>query len=227
MRESFWSKVLENESFDAQRFKKYVNYIAKLTYVTSLNKRLHIKKGVEMSKKGRELAETNLVKYSRICLTMRRMIVQNPKQSIEFLAQFISSRKFDNKTRNSALLLEQIIFAKQFESFVFQLLSLFEKNQSSSLKFSWLRQIIQLIGTRRTSQLKENLKLMELSSSPQMKKLTKIPSVKCCQIAYRLAQMEQPRARKLLMNMKRRLVGVLGTQKTSLLVEMTKLLGNI
>lgn len=227
MRESFWLKVLEHESFDEQKFRKYMKYISKLTYVTSLNKRLHLKKGLDMSKKRIEFAEQNLVKYSKICLALRRMIIQNPKQSIDILSRFITSVKFQDKSRNSALLLEQLIFAKHFESFVFKLISLVEQSPRSVAKFSWLIHIIQLVSLRNSAVLKKTLKRMELSASPHIKNLTDLPSVKCCQIAYRLVKLDVPQARKSLITICHKLVSILGKERTILLIKMTKLMNSV
>lgn len=225
MQQSFWTKVLEYDTFDERKFKKLMTYVANLIYVTSMNKRLRLKKGTDLGKKRQKAVEHNIIKYSKVCLSLRRVLLQNPQRGTDILTSFMTSFDNQDKTKNLALLLEQVIFARCFERFVLKIVSLVEQNPADKKTLAWLRLVIELISMRKKFQLKETLRKMELSASVQIIKYTDIPPIKCCQIAYRLMKMDSPIVRKLVIKMRHRLLPVLGKQRTILLVKLTRING--
>lgn len=226
MRDSFWSKVLERDNFDQQYFKKLVNYVASLTHVISINKRLRLKKDAELGKKNRIKAEKSLTKYSKACLLLRKQLIQNPERGLDILVSSLVSNEPEQRNSNSALLIEQVIYARCFEQLVFKMVALAKQNLDNGKVLSWLCLIITLISLRKRMKLRETLRKLELSASVKIIRYTDVPPIKCCHIAYRLMKIDTPLARRLVIKMRYKLAPLLGKQKTLMLIKLTKLSGS-
>lgn len=223
MQESFWSKVIKYESFDSEKFTKLLVYIMKLVHVTSMNRRLRMKERAQMiTKKRQRVEEQKLRRYSITCLNFKKLLVQNSNLAMEILARSVTAFSYHDKSKNFALLIEQVIFAQRFEQFVFKIVSLAEENPEDKNITSWLCQMITLVGLRKKLKLKETLRKMELSASKKMVKYTEISPIKCCHMAYRLANLESQIAKKLVIRLRYKLVPILGKRRTVLLMKLTR-----
>lgn len=226
MKDTFWSKVVEHETFDEKRFKKFMSYVSKLTHITCANKRLQLKNDAELGKRRLKIANENLVKYSRVCVIFRRHLIQNPQPALDATARFVvSSGKFDDKTRNNALLLAQLSYAKCFERFLFKLISMAEQNPRDENTTSWLKTLIRLISAKNRSTLKENLTKLDIMAH-DLAKFIDVSPIKCCRIAYRLMRLEGPVFRGLFIGMRHKLLPILGKERVQTLVRMTSIVAH-
>jgi hypothetical protein len=225
MKDSFWSKILEREAFDVKRFKEIISYMSQLTHVTCTSKRIQLKKDAELGKKRLRLADKNLDKYTKVCLSFRRCLLQNPKRALDVLTRSMISSKYDDKTRNSNLLLVQLMYAKCFEQFAFKLISLVEQNPANERIISWLKPIISLIGSKDSEHLKENMSNLGILATGAAKFID-VPPVKCCQMAYRLMKLDGPIYRALLAKLRYKLLPILGKKRVMLLIKMTAIIAH-
>ena len=220
MQEAFWSRVLEQESFDEQKLKKYLNYVSKLTYVTTINKRLQLKRDAGLSKRRLGAAERNLSKYSKACHALRRMMAHNPRQSLDLVTRFLCRTSFKDRSINRSLLLEQILLSKQFENFVFKLATLAIGSPLDLKIKSWLLEMVALISRREQRVLNTALKVLELNNSEHMKALADVSPLKCCQLAFLVSKIEAKYPRKLLKILQPKLVPILGEERAELVWQL-------
>lgn len=224
MKDSFWSKVLERETFDGQKCKDLVRKLSRLTTIQSCNQnRMKLKKGIELSKRQLKLAKNNLSGAMKGCSKLRKLLTKNPQQVIEVMLTFMVAYQPKDESKNFALLLEQVIYTQCFERFVYKLLALAEERPGEKIIFSWLRRMITLIGSRRRETVRQTLRKMSLFVSAKTVRLTNITSIKCCQIAYRLSRLDNPKVNVLILRMRDKLTPVLGEERTNLLLELTKI----
>lgn len=225
MRDSFWSKILERETFDEKRFKKVMLYVSRLTQISSTGKEgLQLNKNINSGE--RKLANKNLNKYSKVCLMLRRSLTQNPQGALDLLTRFMISSKFGDESRNNVLLLVQLIYAKRFEQFVFKMITFIEQNPSDEKIISWLKPVIALIGSKDEQHLRENLSKMGFVAGNGMGKFVDLPPIKCCQIAYRLMKLDGGVFRALLAKLRYKLLPVLGKKRVMTLIRMTAIIGH-
>ena len=224
MKESFWIKVIKHETFDEDKFKKIVAYVAKLTHVHYINKHLHIRKDTELGRKRMKFAEMSLEKYKKVCVAFRRSLLHSPEQAVDILTRFMVSAKYDEQSRNHSLLIVQLIYSKCFERFVFKLISLAEAKPCDKKIISWLNKIICLISSPKQEQLVDNLTEMGINAK-EVIKYVDIAPIKCCRIAYRLMQLEGPAFKRCLLRMRHKLRPILGKEKALLLIRMTQITG--
>lgn len=223
MRDSFWTKIVEStSSFDEEQCKSVIASVANQTNIIVLKKKLQVKSfdDHESTKiQSKDLKRSEIAISTANCRVLRKILSQHPAEALDALVKFMISYSPSDQTKNFSLLLEQIILARQFESFIMKLIEASEYYQ----KFAWLMKVSHLICAHKGDQVKKSLKILGLSTSLKMKRLTKIPPLKCCHIAYRLMKMEHPIVRRLVIKMRHNLLPVLGKQRTLLLLRLTRL----
>ena len=225
MKESFWSRTIQQESFDEIKFKKLLSLISSLTEITIMNRQLRFRKLVEQSKRNIKKSELKLKQYSKACVALRKLIMRYPSQSTAELVEFIIQSECDDKSKNHALLLEQIIYARCFDLFLFKILTLVETNPHDTKALSWLQLLITLISLRKNENLRATLRKLELSASRKIKSYTDLSPIKCCHIVYRLINIDSPATRRLVVMMRHKILPILGKSRTLLLMKATRVMG--
>lgn len=223
MRDSFWVKIVESaSSFDEELCESIIMSIANQTNIIVLKKKLQVKNSDDQENnkvQSKDLKRSEIAISRANCRSLRKIISQHPAEAMDVLIKFMISYSPSDQTKNFSLLLEQIILARQFENLIMRLIDVAECHQ----KFAWLIKASHLICAHKGDQVKKSLKMLGLSTSLKMKRLTKVPPLKCCHIAYKLMKMEHPIGRRLVIRMRHNLVPVLGKQRTLLLLRLTRL----
>lgn len=223
MKDSFWSKILEREIFDAQGCKKLIVRISSYTTITSINEQKTPKRGVGLGKKRLKLAQIDAIRSLKSCARLRRLLMQNPSQVVDIILNFVTQYSIKDSSRNCALIVEQVILAKCFDKFVSGLLAMSEERSNDKIVLSWLQRIIGLISFRKKENIQKELKKMKLHVSIKMIKLIDIPPIKCSHIAYRLIKLDHIIVKKLIVRLRHKLLPILGKKRTLLLIELTNI----
>lgn len=222
MRDSFWAKtVSSNRSLDDEHCKCLISAIANKTNIVVQKKKLKIKESAHDSGRRltRDIKRSEVAKSSAKCRQLRKLLLQHPSNVLDMIIQFMISSSPTDETKNFTLLLEQVILACKFESFVLKLI----ESADHTKKYAWLRRIFNLVCAHKGDRVRKSLRLLGLSTTLKMKRYTNIPPLKCCHIAHRLMKMEHSIGRKLVIRMRHKLLPVLGKQKTLLLLRLTRL----
>lgn len=223
MRDSFWAKVLEQETFDARRCRELVGTISSFTELTSVNRHIELRKDLNLSKKKLKVVKLDIVKATKACASLRRFLLHNPDQVVDIISNFIVQYTPKDKNRNCGLLIEQVILARCFERFVFKLLSFAEETTEDENVMKWLQRVLTLVGLRSKENVKLSLKKINLNMSVKLRRLTEIPPLKCSYIAHKLTHLDHPMVRKCIVRLRHKLVPLLGKKRTILLIRLTKL----
>lgn len=224
MNESFWSKLIDRKIFDSQKCIKLVETIASFTKISSLNQKLIVKRNPNFSKKTIKNAKKDLENNTKICTQFRNMVYNNPDLVIDIILNYILQFDPKDKSKNLGLLLEQVILTQGcFEKLIFKLVSHFEMKPEDKIIHNWLIEFIHVISCRKTKILRAYLRRIQINISVKIKRYTFIPAIKCCQIAYRLMQIDRSSVTKMIYCMKPRLSVILGDERSVLLYKMTKI----
>lgn len=225
MKDSFWSKVLQHETFDERKFRRLVLYLVKLTHVENICKYLHPKRDNEVEpNRNSKSAQVKLKKHKIICTAFRRALFQSAPRALDILARTLVENKFDSKSRQYSLLLVQLTVAKCFERFLFKLLALAEESPRDKKVISWLIAIIRLVGCAKRQDLSEEL-LNHGINAQGIVQYFEVAPIKCCRIAYRLVKLDGVAYKRLLIRLRHKLLPILGKQRTLLLIKMTRISG--
>lgn len=223
MRDSFWSKILENDSFDIERCRVLINTIATNTSVTSINQSLTFKKDLKLGKKRMRAAKLSLDQSAKAIKSLRRLCKKNPAQVTDMIANYVVIHSPNDSSKNFALLLEQVILARSLERLIFRVLETVGERTNDKKALLWLSRLIEVICATDKENLKRALNNLSLNISVKMINLTFVPSLKCCQIAYKMTKIDNEVVRKLITRMRYRLKPMLGAKRTRLFIELTKI----
>lgn len=222
LKESFWAQVLHQESFNAGRCTRLIKLISRFTHITSRNQHKEVKKDIVLSKTRLKRLQKHLGTCEKACLILKKLLIKNPDPVIDLIIEFISQSPPKSDERNCGLLLEQVILAHQFERFVFRLLKRAKDNTDYNIMV-WLRRIIYLVAWDRPTDVKRRLEQLEMNLSVKLRRLTKIPPLKCCHIAYQLMEIDHHFARDSILSLEPKLSKIMGPNRASLFVKLTKL----
>lgn len=222
LKESFWAPILRQKEFSANRCTRLVRFISRFTHITSRNQHKEVKKDVILSKTRLKRLQKHLGACEKACLILKKFLIKNPDPVIELIIDFLSQTSPNIEDRNYGLLLEQVILAHQFERFVFKFLQRARENIDHNTMV-WLKKIIYLVAWSRPTDIKPRLEHLGMNYSVKLKRLTKIPPLKCCHIAYQLMELDHHFARDSIISLGSKLSEMMGTHRAALFIELTKL----
>lgn len=225
MKESFWSKILDRNTFNYERCGKLIKSVFENTTVESINQRVELRRDLKdsFSKKRMRQATQNLSVCAKSIKSIRRMYHKNPDHVTEVISNYLLSHSPLDKSRNCGLLLEQVILARCLEKLIFRLIGTVEENSCDNLAWRWLIALIRVISSRKKDTIKASLKKVGVNISVKMMRLTEIPPVKCVQMAYRISKSRHILAKKLIFKLRNRMKVVLGRDRTKLFLELTRI----
>lgn len=222
MKDSFWSKLLEREKFDELRCRNLILSVSRFTNLISKNHHLEVKNDVELTKKQNKTLQEDIERCDKARKALRELLHQNPVQSVNLLANSLISNN-PKDAKNFALLLEQVILTRSFERLVFRILSKVEENPLDINAFAWLRRAILIVSSTDRRTTKRVFKKMDICVSMKTVRLTDISAIKCCQIAYRLIELDHPNTGPLICKLRHKLMPILGKKRLGQLLKLTKI----
>lgn len=223
MKDHFWSKLVKLDNFDARRCKRIVSMVASFTNLKSVDGHMALKFENSLSKTKLKRGRQDLVRGRKACAALRKLLVQNPEQTLDVVIDFMNHHSLKTSYQNCSLLFEQVVLAGRFERLVIKLLNLAIEQPASKKIVSWIRSSAYLIFFRRPEKLKRAFARMNLHPSTKMKTLTDLPDVKCCHIFLKMIRLDDPMIDKIVLQTRERLVRILGRKRTMLFVNLTRI----
>lgn len=223
MKDHFWSKLIERDNFDERRCKKIVEMIASYTNLKSVDNHMILRSEKSLSKTKLKKGQQDLIKSQKACAALRRLLVQNPEQTLDIVINFMSRHSLRASNKNCSLLFEQVILTRHFERLLKKFLNLAEDQPTNRKIISWIKNSAYLIFFRKPAKLKRSFTRMDLNLSKKMKVLTNMTDVKCCHIFFRLIRLDNPLINKIVLQTRDRLFQILGRERTMLFVKLTKI----
>lgn len=219
MEESFWSKVRHHESW-AERFEKAVVTILKVAPA---------KQRTEPRDKKRQRTSNQRDHIHDECKEqlnlLKKILIKIPDQAIDILAKHLIGFEANDLPANCVVLLENIIITKCFERFTMKVIRWVEKDPSNTRALGWLQVLIELISFRGRAEIKNTVEKIGLDLTVPAIRQTEVSPLKCCHIAFKLSQIDSPTVRAMIISLRRRLLPILGKQKTLALIKLNRIGG--
>lgn len=224
MRDSFWVRVLEKDTFKGVRCEKLIQTIANNIDVISVNQNLTFKEDLgSLSKKRLKVAKADLVESSKAIKALRRMCKQDPNQVCDMISGYLVLHNPNVDTKNCGLLLEQVILARSLERVILKIIKISQERYLDKKPLLWLLRLIELISCTNKDDLKLALKRLNLNISVKMIRLINISPLKCCHIANQLIKIDNPIVKKFITRMRFKLKPILGADRTRLFIQLTRM----
>lgn len=223
LKESFWLKVLNQDIFSTERCKKLIRMIVSNTHVVSINQNITLKPDLKFGKKRMKLVENERDLSFKAIKSLRRLSMKSPDHVTDMITDYVVKYRPNDNSKNCALLIEQVILARRLERFALRLVSKATVPNPDKKTLLWLLRTVDVICSRSKDELKQSLNKIGLNSSVKMNRLSVIPLLKCCHLAFRVTKVDHDIVVKLMAKLCQKMRSFLGKDRTKLLMRLTRI----